>query len=110
MEKQVDLSIVHNRNMQILSGMSVDEVYNDYMSKISNIDNLNNETEIKKAIYLIDNFKYFLSKRYFDSKHMPESTRILYNLKLNAIHSKLIDNLFNLRVEQVDNYQKIKRK
>ena len=106
MEKQVDLSIVHNRNMQILSGMSVDEVYNDYMSKISNIDNLNNETEIKKAIYLIDNFKYFLSKRYFDSKQMPESTRILYNLKLEAIRTTLVENLFEIKEEELE-HQKI---
>lgn len=106
MEKQADLNIMHNRAMQILSGMSVDEVYNDYMSKMENIINSKDEESIKKALNIVDNFKYFLVKRYFDSKQMPESTRMLYNLKLEAIRTTLVENLFEIKEEELE-HQKI---
>ena len=110
MENHVSLNIIHNRNKQILSGKSNDEVNNDYMTKISNIETINDEKSIKDTIYLIDNFKYFLTKRYYDSKNMSEEVQNVYNAKLNGIRSQLIEKLFNLRVTETDNYQKIKRK
>ncbi len=109
MNKKANLEIMHNRTMQILTGKTVDEVYNDYMAKVETYINLADEKSIRNAIETIDNFKYFLNKRYYKEKNISESLQIAYNMKLGAIRAKLFELLFAVLRENFDeNKQKNK--
>ena len=109
MKKQyADINLMYNRAMQILSNKTTNDVYNEYMNKLSDFESVTDEKSIKEAINTINNFKYFLSSRYFIEKKTPKTQQILYNVKLDAIRHKLIESLFDERVEMQANKQKIK--